>query len=301
MTAIEVRDLCKRYGEVTALDGVSLTVEPGEIFGILGPNGAGKTTLVESLIGLRRPDSGSIRVLGYDPRTQADQVHRVVGVQLQSGRLPDRIRVREALALFGSFYPDPVPVGQLLTDWGLTSVANRPYKKLSGGQQQRLAIALALVGRPRLAVLDELTTGLDPEGRRETWRHIETIRRTGVTVLLVTHFMDEAERLCDRIAVIDHGRVVALDTPFGLTRRATARTHRLGFVPSRPMDDDDLLALPDVAAVDHRGTRLTVTGGEAMPDAVTAHLARHQIEAGDLRIEQASLEDAYLALTGESR
>jgi ABC-2 type transport system ATP-binding protein len=296
--AIEIRRLRKRYCDLTALDGVDLTVEPGEIMGVVGPNGAGKSTLVECLVGLKRPDGGSVRVLGLDPIADAGDVRRLVGVQLQSSRLPDRQRVREALELFASFYADPIPVDDLIRDWGLGEVADRAYRKLSGGERQRLAIALALVGRPQLAVLDELTTGLDPEARRGTWRHVEAIRRAGVTVLLVTHFMDEAERLCDRIAVVDHGRLVAVDTPDALTRRAELAGTRLGFRPSAPLDDDELLALPGVDAVERRGPRVIVVGGAGMPDAVTGLLAVRRIEAADLRLEQASLEDAYLALTG---
>jgi ABC-2 type transport system ATP-binding protein len=305
--AIEISGLTKRYGAVTALDDVGLTVATGEILGVLGPNGAGKSTLVECVIGLKRPDAGTVRVLGLDPLRQAAQVRPLVGVQLQDGRLPDRLRVREAMDLFASFYPDPVPAAELIRDWGLAEVADRAYRTLSGGQRQRLAIALALVGRPRLAVLDELTTGLDPEARRETWRHVEAIRRAGVTVLLVTHFMDEAERLCDRIAVVDAGRVVAVDTPEGLTRRAAGAASRLSFRPSAPdgaeltgagLTDAELTALPGVTAVERRGERVIVTGGAGMPDAVTALLAVRRIEARDLRVEQANLEDAYLALTG---
>ena len=298
MHAIEIRRLSKRYGDLTALDGVDLTVEPGEIMGVVGPNGAGKSTLVECLVGLKRPDGGTVRVLGLDPIADAGRVRRLVGVQLQSSRLPDRQRVREALELFASFYDDPIPADDLIRDWGLTEVADRAYRKLSGGERQRLAIALALVGRPQLAVLDELTTGLDPEARRGTWRHVEAIRRAGVTVLLVTHFMDEAERLCDRIAVVDHGRLVAVDTPDALTRHAELTSTRLGFRPSAALDDAELLALPGVDAVERRGPRVIVVGGAGMPDAVTGLLAVRRIEAADLRLEQASLEDAYLALTG---
>ena len=298
MHAVEICGLTRRFGDLTALDGVDLTVDEGEIVGLVGPNGAGKSTLVDCLVGLQRPDAGTARVFGLDPVADAGRVRPLVGVQLQSGRLPEHQRVREALALFGACYPDPVPVDRLVEDWGLATVVDREYRRLSGGEQQRLAIALALVGRPRLAVLDELTTGLDPEGRRETWRHVDAVRGAGVSVLLVTHFMDAAERLCARVAVLDHGRLVAVGSPAELTRRAELAATRLTFRPSAPLDDADLLALPGVRAVEHRGTRLAVVGDSGMPDAVTSLLALRRVEAADLRLEQPDLEDAYLALTG---
>ena len=219
MAILEVTDLRKTYGSTVAVDDVSFSVEEGEVFGILGPNGAGKTTTVECVEGLRRRDGGDIRVLGHDPDRDHAALTRVVGVQLQESGLQDRIRVREALDLFGAFYDDPVPTAELLDELQLTEVAGTAYAKLSGGQKQRLSIALALIGRPRVAVLDELTTGPGP-GRPPG--HLVARRahpRARSQVLLVTHFMEEAERLCDRVAVIDHGRVVALDSPSGLTGR----------------------------------------------------------------------------------
>jgi ABC-2 type transport system ATP-binding protein len=213
---IEVRGLGKKYGDRVVLDDVSLSVEPGEIFGILGPNGAGKTTVVECVAGLRLPDAGNVSVLGLDPRRDRDAVRRAVGVQLQEGQLPDKLKVWEALDLYASFYDRPADPETLIRDLGLDGHRRTAYAKLSGGLKQRLSIALALIGNPQVAILDELTTGLDPHARRETWRLVSAVRDRGVTVLLVTHFMDEAERLCDRIAVIDRGRVVALDTPTGL-------------------------------------------------------------------------------------
>ncbi|MEV0459932.1 ABC transporter ATP-binding protein [Catellatospora methionotrophica] len=216
MTVIEVNGLTKRYGDRTVVDGVSFTVAEGEIFGILGENGAGKTTTVECISGLRTPDDGSISVLGLDTRTEREQLRRLIGVQLQESQLQDRLRVGEAMQLYASFYPDPADWRELIAAVGLTDQVRMPYAKLSGGQKQRLSIALALIGNPRVAILDELTTGLDPRARRETWKLIRQIRDRGVTVLLVTHFMDEAERLCDRLAVLDGGKIVALDTPAAL-------------------------------------------------------------------------------------
>ena len=220
MPVIEVSKLRKTYGKRIAVDEVSFTVEEGEIFGIVGPNGAGKTTTVESVTGLRRPSGGEIRVLGHDPLREPAAVREKLGVQLQDGQLPDRLRVGEALDLFASFYRDPADPALLLEMLGLTAHRKQSYKKLSGGQKQRLSIALALVGKPRIAVFDELTTGLDPNARRATWRLVENVRSRGVTVLLVTHFMEEAERLCDRVAVIDGGRVIGLDTPAGIVAAA---------------------------------------------------------------------------------
>ncbi|WP_155375337.1 ABC transporter ATP-binding protein [Catellatospora vulcania] len=216
MTVIEVNGLTKRYGDRTVVDGVSFTVAEGEIFGILGENGAGKTTTVECISGLRTPDAGTISVFGLDTRGDREQLRRLIGVQLQESQLQDRLRVGEAMQLYSSFYPDPADWRELLAAVGLTEQVRMPYAKLSGGQKQRLSIALALIGNPRVAILDELTTGLDPRARRETWKLIRQIRDRGVTVLLVTHFMDEAERLCDRLAVFDGGRIVALDTPAAL-------------------------------------------------------------------------------------
>ena len=205
MPVIEVSDLRKRYGERVAVDGVSFTVEEGEIFGILGPNGAGKTTTVECIAGLRTPDTGEITVLGLDPQRDGAQLRHRLGMQLQESQLPDKLKVGEAVRLYASFYSDPADWRALLAELGLADKENARFGKLSGGQKQRLSIALALVGNPRVAVLDELTTGLDPQARRDTWDLIEQVRARGVTVVLVTHFMDEAERLCDRVALIDAG------------------------------------------------------------------------------------------------
>ncbi|GAB3139515.1 ABC transporter ATP-binding protein [Amycolatopsis stemonae] len=230
MPLIEVTDLRKRYGSRVAVDGVSFTVERGEVFGILGTNGAGKTTTVECLQGLRQADGGVISVLGLDPATDRAALTRRVGVQLQESQLPAKLRVREALELFASFYPDPADVDVLLDRLDLRDHSRRYFGKLSGGQKQRVSIALALVGNPELAILDELTTGLDPHARRETWRLVEGVRATGVTVLLVTHFMDEAERLCDRVALFDAGRVIATGTPAELRQSVNAATLDDAFV-----------------------------------------------------------------------
>ena len=297
MNVIEVSNLSKHYGDRAAVDGVSFSVEEGEIFGILGPNGAGKTTTVESIAGLRTPDSGTIRVLGLDPHRDRKRLRSLVGVQLQESELPDRMTVREALELFASFYDEPADPRTLMDELGLDEKRDTAYRHLSGGQKQRLSIALALVGQPRIAVLDELSTGLDPQARRDTWDLIESIRGRGVTVLLVTHLMEEAERLADRVAVFRDGRVIALDTPAGVVSMVDPE-QRLRFRPSAPIDDRLLTDLPEVRSVQHAGQTLVVTGTGNLIGAVTALLARHEIIANDLRIDQASLDEAYLALTG---
>ena len=216
---LHIRDLRKVYGSLVAVDGVSFDVHRGEVFGILGPNGAGKTTTVECAAGLRTPDGGTVRVLGLDPARDADaqQLRRRVGVQLQSAVLPDRMKVGEAMAVFGAAYAADVRYADaLLEEWGLTGKRRASFASLSGGQQQRLFIALALLGRPEIVVLDELTTGLDPAARRDTWALVRSLRERGTTVVLVTHAMDEADVLCDRLAVIAAGRVVAAGTPEAL-------------------------------------------------------------------------------------
>ncbi|MEV6691818.1 ABC transporter ATP-binding protein [Micromonospora sp. NPDC051196] len=297
MPVIEVSHLHKRYGETVAVHDVSFDVATGEIFGVLGPNGAGKTTTVECVAGLRVPDGGEVSVLGLDPRRDATRLRQLVGVQLQESRLPDRLRVAEALDLYASFYRDPADPAQLIDELGLGEKRNTPYDKLSGGQKQRLSIALALVGNPRIAILDELTTGLDPQARRDTWNLIERVRDRGVTIVLVTHFMEEAERLCDRLAVIDKGRVVALDSPARLVS-AVVPEQRIRFRPSTPLDDQLLTGLPQVTSVTRSGAQVVVTGTGDVLHAVTSVLARNQIIAADLRLEQATLDDAFVELTG---
>lgn len=228
--AIEVDNLHKRYGSRVAVEDVSFTVAQGEILGILGRNGAGKTTTVECLVGLRTPDRGRIRVLGLDPRRDHTELTRRVGVQLQDSQLPERLRVGEAMRLYQSFYSDPADPRELLARLGLSGRERTPYGRLSGGQKQRLTIALALIGRPRIAVLDELTTGLDPHARRDVWDLVADVRAGGATIVLVTHLMPEAERLCDRIAVMDAGRVLVSGTPAELVERGGQPTLEDAFV-----------------------------------------------------------------------
>ena len=281
--------------------GVSFEVGRGEILGILGPNGAGKTTTVEILSGLRTADSGAVRVLGLDPRHDRAELRRRVGVQLQAGQLPPKITVAEALRLFSSFYPDPADGRELAAGLGLGDKLGTRYRDLSGGQQQRLAIALALIGRPELAVLDELTTGLDPQARREVWDLIAGVRSAGVTIVLVTHFMDEAERLCDRVVVIDHGRVVATGTPAAVAADATeSQVLRLRIAGGGGLEEarQVLAALPEVAAADVADGELVIGGRTDLVVAVVRALDRAGLVPVDLSVQRTSLEDAFVRLVG---
>jgi ABC-2 type transport system ATP-binding protein len=296
MPVIEVSDLRKVYGERAVVDGMSFSVEPGEIFGILGPNGAGKTTAVECIGGLRERDGGAITVAGMDPANEGAAFRELVGIQLQESRLPDKMSVSEALDLYASFYPEPHDQGELLERLGLVEQRKTYFAKLSGGQKQRLSVALALIGNPRVAILDELTTGLDPVARREVWDLLEDLRGTGVTLLLVSHFMEEAERLCDRVIVIDHGRIIAADTPDGLAASVQA-DQRMSFLPSAAVDLAALETLSDVHSVVMAGDRVVVTGTDNVASAVIIALHERGISAGRLRVDQPSLDDAFVALT----
>jgi ABC-2 type transport system ATP-binding protein len=295
--AIEVLHLRKSYGTTVAVDDVSFSVAEGEIFGILGPNGAGKTTTIECVMGLRSPDSGSVRVMGLDPGQDSEQLHPIVGAQLQASALPGLLKVGEILGLYRSFYREPADVAELVGVLGLAGKLKNYYMSLSGGQKQRLSIALALIGQPKIAMLDEMTTGLDPRARRDTWDLIERVRARGATIVLVTHHMEEAARLCDRMALIDRGRVVAIDSPAGLVERA-ADGKRVRFVPSGSFDDRLLTDLPEVKAVERHGRHVEVTGARDLVNAVILTLARAGVTAGDMQVESATLEDAFLRLTG---
>ena len=299
MPVIEVQNVKKQYGDRFVVNGVSFSIEPGEIFGIIGPNGAGKTTLVECIAGLREADSGRIRVLGLDPRGDRAALRPRVGIQLQLSQLPDKIKVWEALDLYSSFYPNPANWEEILSGLGLQEKRDATFEKLSGGQKQRLSIALALAGSPEILILDELTTGLDPEARRNIWQHILAARDRGVTILLVSHFMEEAERLCDRLAMIDGGRLVALDSPAGIVARAGCE-QQVRFRPSAPLDDSLFAGLPEVQRISRSGDMITVAGTGNLVHAVTSALARSQIIAHELRFEQASLDDAFITLTGSN-
>lgn len=309
---VEVRNLRKSYPGAgrgaprkTAVADVSFQVDRGEIFGILGPNGAGKTTTVECVAGLRHADGGTVRVLGNDPQADPMSVREHVGVQLQEAALHDKIRVGEALGVFGSFYPDPADPAELLDLLDLTAQRDQQFAKLSGGQKQRLSIALALVGRPQVAILDELTTGLDPAARRATWDLVERVRDSGVTVLLVTHFMEEAERLCDRLVVIDGGRVVAQGAPSALVEGLEGhRGVRLRFAADavRARALQLLTALSerdeDVAGATTAGSEIEVTGTRKVLFAVVQALAAADVVPDDVRTVERSLEDVFVQVTG---
>lgn len=296
---IEVRDLVKRYADVTTVDNISFEVRQGEIFGMAGPNGAGKTTTIECVEGLRPPDKGVIRVLGLDPQGDGYQLRERIGVQLQESALPERIKVWEALDMFASFYARRPDWRPLLDQLGLREKWNTPFAKLSGGQKQRLFIALALVNDPDLIFLDELTTGLDPQARRAMWDLVRDIRRRGKTVVLTTHFMEEAERLCDRVAIIDHGKIVALDTPENLIRSLGAE-HRVVFSVDGLFDRQQLQTLSDVERVEQIGERIVVYGHrDGLVSKVVNALGSSGIRFRDLRTEQPSLEDVFLTLTGK--
>lgn len=292
---ITVSNLCKRYGAVDAVDDVTFSINEGEIFGIIGPNGAGKTTMVECISGLRVPDSGSVTIYDLSPKDDRAKLRKFIGVQLQESSLPPRIKVLEAVNLFASFYSNPLDSHELLETLGLTKKRNTTFKKLSGGQKQRLSIALALIGNPKIAILDELTTGLDPDARREVWGLIERIRDLGMTVILVTHYMDEAERLCDRVALINHGKLVAHDTPAGLAASEGGNIH-MQFAPSRSVDDKILVALPGVTSVEHRGTRVVVNGSGDITTHVLYALLKADITVKDIQVKSGNLEDAFVKL-----
>lgn len=296
---VDVQHLEKRYGSFVAVEDVTFSVAEGEIFGIIGPNGAGKTTTVECLQGLRQADGGELSVLGHDPRRQGKQVRRRIGSQLQESALPDRIKVWEALELFSSLVPGGPPWDETLEEWGLGPKRDASFGSLSGGQQQRLFIALAVVNKPDLVFLDEMTTGLDPMARRDTWDLVRQIRANGTTVVLVTHFMDEAEALCDRIAVIKDRRVIALDTPTGLIETYGARI-RVTF-STDAADLEFLREIPVVDDVVNEGRRVEVTGGIGLLALVAAALVDRGIVPPDLDVRRSSLEDVFLALTRGER
>ncbi len=294
---VTVDHLRKTYRRVVAVDDLSFDVEAGEIFGILGPNGAGKTTTVECVQGLRRPDGGTIRVLGLDPTTEAAQLRQRIGSQLQDSALPSRLRVAESIELFAAFARHPVDCEDLLVRWRLDDQRGQAFDSLSGGQRQRLFIALAFVNAPELVFLDELTQGLDPQARRATWELIREIRDGGTTVVLVTHFMDEAEHLCDRVAVVDGGKVVALDTPQGLID-GLGLPSVVRFTTSEP-DLGWLGKLDGVGSMAQHGEAVEICGTGPVLALVAFELVAHGIVPLDLRVDRPTVEDAFLALTGQ--
>jgi ABC-2 type transport system ATP-binding protein len=299
--AIVCRDLVKRYGEVTAVAGIDLEVPRGECFGMLGPNGAGKTTTIEILQGLRQPDAGDVAVLGLTWDAHEGELRQRMGTQLQETKLPEKLKVEEAVRLFRSFYHRGRDADEVLEMVGLVEKRGAWVGKLSGGQRQRLAVACALVCEPDLLFLDEPTTGLDPQSRRQVWRIIAEFSSRGGTVLLTTHYMEEAERLCDRVAVVDHGRIIALGTPRQLIASLGAE-HVVEFaledgsVPA----DDELLRLPGVEQVarENGRTHLTVSRVHQAVPALMRLLGERGASLSELTTHHATLEDVFLNLTG---
>ncbi|MGQ9779074.1 MAG: ABC transporter ATP-binding protein [Bacillota bacterium] len=301
LAGVVVEGLAKMYGALRAVDGVSLTVEQGEVFGLLGPNGAGKTTTVEILVGLRRRDGGKVSVLGFDPWTHAKEFRSRIGIQLQQVALYPRLTVAETVALFASFYPRSLDPAAVIERVGLAEKARTQAKDLSGGQRQRLAIALTMVGDAEIVFLDEPTTGLDPQARRGIWELIRDLKARGKTVFLTTHYMEETERLCDRVAVMDHGRIIALDSPQALIDQHFVE-RAVEFASPVLVGDEGLGNLPGVTrlqteAEEGRFTLYTTDAGLTV-DALMRHAAAHRAPLENLVVRQASLEDVFLTLTG---
>ncbi len=297
---VVVRHLRKSYGRTVAVDGVSFAVARGEIFGLIGPNGAGKTTSMECVEGLRTPDSGTISVLGLDPVRDVRALQERIGVQLQEAQLQKRITVREAVDLWTALYRAPVDGGRLLDQLGLREKQHAWFMTLSGGQKQRLLIALALVNDPEVVFLDELTTGLDPQARRAIWELVRGIRARGKTVFLTTHLMEEAERLCDRVAIIDRGRLVDLGTPAELVRRHCP-TATVVVVTAAPGAAAAFATIPGVTSVAQDADTHTIRGAAgSLVTEVIRCLAAHRIDVRDVRTDLPTLEDVFLEITGRA-
>jgi len=299
LAVIKVEGLVKRYGAVEAVRGISFAVHPGEIVGLLGPNGAGKTTALECIIGLRCADGGNIQICGIDARCDTSAMREKIGVQLQSTALPEHIRVREALQLFASFYQRSTPVAELIERFSLQEKADAAFNTLSGGQKQRLAMALAVINEPQVLFLDEPTAALDPQARRELHRVIQDMRASGRSVLITTHHIDEAELLCDRVAIIDHGQIIAHDTPAALVGQAKT-VSRVVCTSDKSWDKTALLALSGTSDVHIDNMKVTISS-TAINQTVIA-LVHHLDAVGaalvDLQIRKPSLEDVFIELTG---
>jgi ABC-2 type transport system ATP-binding protein len=303
-TIIQVNELTKTYHKTLAVDGVSFEVMEGEIFGMVGPNGAGKTTTIECIEGLRKLDRGSISVLDLDPNRQERQLRPLLGIQLQEANLPDHLKVWEALDLYASFYPRTLNWEELIMGLGLVEKRNTAFGKLSGGQKQRLFIALALLNDPPLVFLDELTTGLDPQARHAIWNLVKDVHHRGKTVFLTTHFMEEAERLCDRVAIMDYGKIVALDTPENLIDSLEVE-ERIIFKVDGACPIEKLSNVPRVTRIETMQDEIIIYGkanGSNHHPPLVADIVSIMAAAGvrfiDLRTEQPNLEDVFLTLTG---
>jgi len=296
---VEVKNLCKSYRKIKAVDDISFKIYKGEIFGLVGPNGAGKTTAIECIEGLRKPDSGSLKVIDLNPTTNGRTLRNSIGIQLQESQLPARLKVWEAISLFSSFYKKNIESTPLLKELGLEEKKGSYFDKLSGGQKQRLFIALALLNDPDLIFLDELTTGLDPQARRATWNLITDIRKRGKTIFLTTHFMEEAEKLCDRVAIMDHGKIMALDTPQNLIRNISMET-RLIFNITGSFELDTLKTIESISKYEKSGDNIIIYGHDKkMVKDTVNFLVNNNIDFHDLKTEQATLEDVFLTLTGK--
>jgi len=298
---VECEHLTKSYGNLVAVNDISFKVREGEIFGLVGPNGAGKTTLIEMIEGLRKPDSGSIRALGLDPTQQGDELKEKIGVLLQSTSIQPDIKVKEALKLFSSFYRHvPNNIEELMKMLSLEEKADSRFKKLSGGLKQRVAIALALVNDPVILFLDELTTGLDPQARRNMWDLVENIKTRGKTILLTTHYMEEAERLCDRVGIIDYGKIIALDTPRNLVNNLSAESKVTFNIEDKDIDASkfkSVKAVSQVQKIDDMFIIYTDDENNTLQELV--RLAdKQKFRVSSLRTESPNLDDVFLSLTG---
>jgi len=296
---IEVENLVKKYDGVTAVDNASFEVYEGEIFGMVGPNGAGKTTTIECVEGLREKDSGTIRVFSQDISKANQSLKIKIGIQLQESSLPDKIKVREAMEMFSSFYPQTIDWKNLLVKLNLEDKVNSYFRDLSGGQKQRLFIAIALINNPELIFLDELSTGLDPQARHTMWDLIKDIRNEGKTIFMTTHYMEEAELLCDRVAIIERGKIVALDTPQNLIK-SLGQEKRLIFSLESEFSVEKLRKIEGITEVEKIGDRIIIHGREdEFIYRVMSILIKERIKFREIKIEQLNLEDVFLALTGK--
>jgi len=298
MVVINVNHLSKNYGDIKAVDDISFAVNEGEIFGMIGPNGAGKTTTIECLEGLRQPNFGSIYVLGLSPHLNRKKLYHLIGVQLQETQFQDKASVHDLCKLFASFYEKPQSCDELLREFELFDKKKAYVGRLSGGQRQRLSIVLALIPNPQIIFLDELTTGLDPQARHDVWNLIKNLREKGITIFLTTHFMDEAEALCDRVAVMDRGKIIAMDTPANLIKKN--KTETMIIFTSNNADSEMLKSINGITKVEKRGDKIIAygSGGNILSDLVL-FLEKSGVEFNNLTIEQPNLEDVFMELTGK--
>ncbi|MFC0273161.1 ABC transporter ATP-binding protein [Metabacillus herbersteinensis] len=298
---VQVQGLVKRYGNFTAVNGVEFSVQKGEVFGLLGPNGAGKTTTIEMLVGLRKPDEGTALLAGYDIKKDINKVKEVIGVQLQSTSLFELLKVEEILHLYASFYPNHINIEQLVSDMLLTEKRKDRVKGLSGGQKQRLAIALALIHDPKVVFLDEPTTGLDPQARRTLWDIVLRLKERGKTVILSTHYMDEAHVLCDRIGIMDRGELIALDTPSNLVKQLQSSS-TIEFHVTNPPEKESFLELDGVKEVGIRDKLVQLYTDELQKSltALIHYTSLHNVTIEELQTRSATLEDVFIHMTGRS-